>query len=188
MLEVLIALTVLSVGILGLAYLQTWGIRFSQESFYRSQATTIAYEFMDRIRANALHGGRANVSLDALTTGPSSETPCMASTTTAIAPQIMDKDCFFYRLKNTLPAGNGSVVQKGTGSFISLEITIAWNDRGLVVANPNLASTAANADHTDNTAAACDPPRKHSSDPDFTWSHSTDPDVCLQTQSWVIGI
>ncbi len=188
MLEVLIALTVLSVGLLGLAYLQTWGIRFSQESFYRSQATTIAYEFMDRIRANALHGGAANVSLDSLTTGPSSSsqtTPCVAPTTAAIARQTMDKDCFFYRLKNTLPAGNGSVVQKETGSFISLEITVAWNDRGLVVANPNLASTAANAD---NTAAACDPPRKHSSDSDFTWNHSTDPDVCLQTQSWIIGI
>ena len=52
LLEVLIALLVLAIGLLGLATLQTVGLKFNQESYLRSQAVLIAYDIIDRIRSN----------------------------------------------------------------------------------------------------------------------------------------
>lgn len=53
LLEVLIAVAILSVGLLGLAQMQTIGLRNSQSAYYRTQATLLAYDIADRIRTNA---------------------------------------------------------------------------------------------------------------------------------------
>ena len=50
--EVLIALVVLSIGLLGLAGLQSTGLRFNQSATMRSHATQLAYDMSDRMRAN----------------------------------------------------------------------------------------------------------------------------------------
>lgn len=52
LIEVLIALLVLSFGLLGLAFLQAAGLRFNNDSYMRSQATLLAYDLVDRMRAN----------------------------------------------------------------------------------------------------------------------------------------
>lgn len=54
MIEVLIALIVLSVGLLGLAGLQSAGLRFNQSAAMRSQATQLAYDMADRMRSNVV--------------------------------------------------------------------------------------------------------------------------------------
>ncbi len=50
--EVLVALLVLSIGLLGLGFLQAQGMRFNTESYMRTQATAIAYDILDRMRLN----------------------------------------------------------------------------------------------------------------------------------------
>ena len=50
--EVLIAMLVLAIGLLGLASLQAQSLRFNHDSYVRSQATILAYEIMDKMRAN----------------------------------------------------------------------------------------------------------------------------------------
>ena len=52
LLEVLIALLVLSIGLLGLAALQTTGLRSNQMASIRTTATQLAYDITDRMRAN----------------------------------------------------------------------------------------------------------------------------------------
>lgn len=52
LLEVLVALIILSVGLLGLANLQILGLRSSQGAFQRSQATILAEEMAERMQAN----------------------------------------------------------------------------------------------------------------------------------------
>ena len=47
LLEVLISLAVLSVGLLGLAALQTVGLRINHDSYQRTQATIMAYDIAD---------------------------------------------------------------------------------------------------------------------------------------------
>lgn len=52
MLEVLVAILVLSLGLLGLAGLQTLGLRNNTASAQRTIATQLAYDISDRMRAN----------------------------------------------------------------------------------------------------------------------------------------
>ena len=53
LLEVLIALLVLSIGLLGLAALQTTGLRSNEMASMRTTSTMLAYDITDRMRANA---------------------------------------------------------------------------------------------------------------------------------------
>lgn len=52
LIEVLITLVVLSIGLLGLAALQAISLRANQTAYYRTQATSLAYEITDHARAN----------------------------------------------------------------------------------------------------------------------------------------
>lgn len=54
LLEVLVAILVLAFGLLGFALLQTMSVRFAQSSNYRTQATNLAYDMLDQMRANRL--------------------------------------------------------------------------------------------------------------------------------------
>jgi len=52
LIEVMIALVIISVGLLGLAGLQVSSLKQNQSAYYRSQATLFAYDLADRMRAN----------------------------------------------------------------------------------------------------------------------------------------
>ena len=52
LIEVLIAMLVLAVGLLGLAGLQATSLKNNQSAYNRSQATQLAYDMADRMRAN----------------------------------------------------------------------------------------------------------------------------------------
>ncbi len=52
LIEALIALLVLSIGLLGTAHLMATGIKFTNSSFARTQATFIAENLAERMRAN----------------------------------------------------------------------------------------------------------------------------------------
>jgi len=52
MLEMLVALVVLSVGLIGVAALQMRGQQFNYFAYVRTQATFLAYDLMDRMRIN----------------------------------------------------------------------------------------------------------------------------------------
>lgn len=52
LMEVLVALLILAIGLLGLASLQTLSLKFNHQSYERTQATLLAYDILDRMRAN----------------------------------------------------------------------------------------------------------------------------------------
>ena len=52
LIEVLVAMVVLAVGLLGMAGLQANSIRNNQSAYNRSQATQLAYDLADRMRDN----------------------------------------------------------------------------------------------------------------------------------------
>jgi type IV pilus assembly protein PilV len=52
LIEMLIALLVLSFGLLGIAGLQAQSLKSNQSAYLRSHANFLAYEMMDRLRAN----------------------------------------------------------------------------------------------------------------------------------------
>lgn len=55
LIEVLVALFVLSVGTLGMAAMQLQSLKYSQQSNWRSQTTFFAYDIFERMRANREH-------------------------------------------------------------------------------------------------------------------------------------
>jgi len=52
LIEVLVAILVSAIGLLGVAALQTSALKNNQSALQRSQATTLAYSMMDAMRAN----------------------------------------------------------------------------------------------------------------------------------------
>lgn len=52
LIEVLIALVVLSIGLLGVAGLQAKSQQFSRNAYLNTQATVIAHDILERVRAN----------------------------------------------------------------------------------------------------------------------------------------
>jgi type IV pilus assembly protein PilV len=120
LLEVLVALLVLSIGLLGLASLQATTSRFNYGAYLRSQATTLAYDMADRMRANrdeALDG-----SYD-VATFPSPAPACddaVAGATVA----ALDVSGWQRALACSLPGGMGRI--DFTGS--SVTIGVSWED------------------------------------------------------------
>ncbi|WP_411728115.1 type IV pilus modification protein PilV [Methyloglobulus sp.] len=57
LIEVLITMVVLAVGLLGLAGLQSASLGNNQKAYNRSQATQLAYDMADRMRANRADAG-----------------------------------------------------------------------------------------------------------------------------------
>ena len=109
--EVLVAIVVLSIGLLGLAALQVSGLRVGQSSFYRAQAAQFATDMADRLRANA---GEARSCELALTE------PTPASPTTTCGRDLAE---WRNRLR-TLPGGNGAVQIDAN----LVTITVQWDD------------------------------------------------------------
>lgn len=71
LIEVLVAAVVLGIGLLGLAGLQATTVKLNQTSYLRSQATHLAYEITDAMRANsdAAKSGDYNVEFGATPSG-----------------------------------------------------------------------------------------------------------------------
>lgn len=108
--EVLVAIVVLSIGLLGLAGLQASGMRVGQSSIHRSQAAQLAYDMVDRLRVNFPNASAYNLALN--------EPP--PTTDTIAARDLRD----WRRRLLSLPGGTGLVAVDGT----EVTIVIQWDD------------------------------------------------------------
>jgi len=113
LIEVLVAVVVLSIGLLGLAALQVSGLRVGQSSFYRAQAAQFATDMADRMRANAGEARTCELAL-------ADSTPTSPTTT-------CQRDLVDWRTRlRTLPAGNGAVEVDVAQNLVT--ITVQWDD------------------------------------------------------------
>jgi type IV pilus assembly protein PilV len=116
LIEVMVTLAVLAIGLLGLAALQSVGIRFNHQSYQRTQAVFQAYDILDRMRTNwtCIAGGCAysNVALGNI---PGSPPNCISSTGSATCTntQIATYDVAQWNTTNgqLLNTGRGAVCQ-----------------------------------------------------------------------------
>jgi type IV pilus assembly protein PilV len=127
MIEVLVSLVVLSVGLLGLAGLQTTQLQVNQSAYYRSQITILASDLMDRMRANKQ--GVANGAYDSLIDGSNDdlEDPdCLTNGCTA--NQMAQQDAYDWnqQIATLLPGGNAVVTRSGSTTVFT--ITVMWDD------------------------------------------------------------
>lgn len=61
LIEVLVAMVIMAIGLLGLASLQALALKDNQAAYFHSQANFLLYEMSDRIRANAEYWKRPYV-------------------------------------------------------------------------------------------------------------------------------
>lgn len=119
LIEVLIAVIVLSIGLLGLASLQTTGLRNNQDAYARTVATTLANDMADRMRANmaGFEAGNYN-NTEAYNS--------LCETVSGCSPQDMAQhDTFLWnQALATLPSGQGIVAINAR----IVTVTVFWDN------------------------------------------------------------
>lgn len=108
LLEVLIAVLILSIGLLGIAGLQAKGLQFNHSAYLRTQATFLAYDIADRMRANMVAVGTGQYNNGAA--APFAN--CLISPGTGCTPVKMaenDLSEWNAALASSLPSGDGIV-------------------------------------------------------------------------------
>ena len=128
LIEVLIAMLVLAVGLLGLAGLQATSLRNNQSAYNRSQATQLASDLADRMRANV--AGKATYT--AILPSSATAKPNCLTTTGCIPADMAENDLFQWNsaVHNNLPSGIGTLSHNPNPCVNTCIYTIAirWDD------------------------------------------------------------
>ena len=128
MVEVLVAIVVLSFGLLGLAGLQADGLRGNNDAYMKSQANLLAYDMLDRLRSNSQ--GVENGFYDDLFSTTPNDPGCIDNLETGCnIQQLAEHDAYEWsqKLAELLPGGQGKVIGSGSGSIFT--ITVMWDER-----------------------------------------------------------
>lgn len=129
LIEVLVAIVVLTIGLLGLAGLQASGMRVGHSSHYRAQAAQLAYDMADRMRANvesARNGGYTRA-LSA------SDEPADPSRPIAEINEWMSR-------VRQLPGGQGGIEVDQATAIAT--VTVRWDDSRGAVNDDNVRAAA----------------------------------------------
>lgn len=112
--EALVALVVLSIGLLGVAALQMTSLRNNHSAHVRSQATALAYDISDRMRANrtdALAGAYDVV---------------LGGSVAGVTLAATDVTAWKQAIAAVLPGGDGALLIDPVSRVVT--ITIQWDD------------------------------------------------------------
>ena len=127
LIEVLVALLIFSIGLLGIAGLQIKAMKYNQTALYRSAATGYAYDILDRMRVNASVARSGGYDFE---TGVDSD-----PSGTSVADQDV---AAWLEAVRSLPAGQGDICRRtdptdsaceGDGDFYV--IRIQWKTAGM---------------------------------------------------------
>lgn len=135
LIEVLIAMLVLATGLLGLAGLQARGLSNTQSAYNRSQATQLAYDMADRMRANPL--AAANYVTTFMEPSAATVKSDCLTTTGCSAANMAENDLYEWNcavaggcesndppIAAVLPGGSAGI----TVDAAIYTITITWDD------------------------------------------------------------
>jgi type IV pilus assembly protein PilV len=114
--EILVAVVVLSLGLLGLAALQATGFKSNHSSYVRTQAINLAYDVVDRMRAN-----RPNAMTNNYDIAIGAAAPAAPATQAGIDLKEWKGD-----LSALLPSGDGGIVVDATDGLVT--VTVRWDD------------------------------------------------------------
>lgn len=141
--EVLIALFILSVGLIGLANLQGQSMVSSYNALLRTQAISMAQEIVDRMRANRAHAllSTSNYITDFTESPPTTSVDCSSNFCSEAQMALLDLREWKCKLgkyaqspvcngvvsRATLPNGEGSVTAPDATTGQST-VTISWTN------------------------------------------------------------
>lgn len=124
LIEVLIALIILSVGMLGIAGLYVHSMQAGRTSMFRHQAVILAGDVADRIRANP----RAAAAY----AGAGADNSCVNGGVNCTPAEMAAHDIFLWDQQaiDTLPNGDVVVVFDNGVVPPTYEITVSWDEPG----------------------------------------------------------
>ena len=132
LIEVLIALVIMSVGMLGIAGLYVHSLQAGRTSVFRHNAVTLAGDVADRIRANP----RAAVSYE--TADPMIPSVCYTTGVDCTRDEMAFNDIYLWNLqaRDTIPNGAVTIDFNNGVAPPTYQITVSWTEPG-IVANPS---------------------------------------------------
>ncbi len=140
LIEILVTLFLISGGILGLAATQAFSLNTNLSAYNRSQATFLAYDIADRMRANLVEARKFNTSTYLTSITPAytavQQNDCLTESAGCTPANMAQEDLFewFTQVSSTLPGCRDSAindkctsitVNNASNGFI---ITINWDD------------------------------------------------------------
>jgi type IV pilus assembly protein PilV len=125
--EVLIALIILSIGMLGIAGLYVHSMQAGRTSLFRHHAVTLAGDIADRIRANPRAAGTYALA------GVNNN--CVAGGVDCTPDEMAQNDIFLWEQQaaDTLPTGTVTIVFNNAPVPPTYQITVQWNEPGQVL-------------------------------------------------------
>jgi type IV pilus assembly protein PilV len=149
LIEVLVAMLVLSIGLLGIASTLIAALHSSTSNYLQQQAVQSAYDIVERMRSNFISGsiaGSGNPYIVAAT-APSGTAPApnCASVTTCTSAQMAAYDVWEWQtqVKNSLPGGVGQIAVTSVNASAQVVITLTWSDQpAQATFNPTGSTTA----------------------------------------------
>ncbi len=123
LIEVLIALIIMSVGMLGIAGLYVHGMQAGRTSLFRHHAVTLAGDVADRIRANPLASAEYE--------GAGANNNCVGGGIDCTAAEMAanDIDLWLQQAAATLPDGDVDVTY-AAGLPAEYTVTVTWSEPG----------------------------------------------------------
>lgn len=134
LLEVLVALVILSLGLLGVAGLLITSQKANSSSYIKQQSIQAAYDILDRMRANTnqAYTGKYNVNNLASGSLPSAPSSCISNVCSASQMASYDTYNWLLELSQLLPSGRGSITTQAIGGSptqVAATITVQWDDK-----------------------------------------------------------
>ncbi|WP_226648785.1 type IV pilus modification protein PilV [Microbulbifer variabilis] len=120
LIEVMVTVLILSTSLLGLAALQNKALQYNHSAYMRSQANILAYDMLERVRANRTKVADYKLAVTA-------STPTSSSS-------LAGQDLIEWRelLKRQLPNGTGGITCDNDGNCTA---TIRWGEQDSTAAD-----------------------------------------------------
>lgn len=157
MIEVLVAVLVVSFGMIGIAATLFATIHSATSNYSRQVAVEYAYDIIDRMRANDAEAAIAGGPYTATLSTPSSTPPttCVDSSCTAAEMAAYDIWEWQTELENNLPSGLGSVtIAAGSSSTYTVTVTVEWIDSGTSAFSATSNSNGSSSSSTGSSLAS----------------------------------
>lgn len=119
LLEVLVAIVVVATGVLGIAGLQILSMQNNTSALFRTQANQLAYDIIDRARANPAGDYLVNLVDDV----PASLN-CMNQDCVPDEMTDYDLSLWLAEVVTSLPAGDAAITMNGN----LVTVTVQWDD------------------------------------------------------------
>ncbi len=134
LIEILVALLILSIGMLGIAQLLLLTHKTNSSSYIRQQATQSAYDIFDRINTNRQAAINGNYTVNNLVLSGSPSPPSTPTTncdnSVCNEAQMAAYDIWYWLTTDVaqLPNGCGSITTSASGINTIVTVTVQWDD------------------------------------------------------------